>query len=251
MINLDININIDIINKLLEDINNDNILIIDPDNGKFSIFDDVKYETSSDEIIPDYNLLYENNGIKLSPRRKLLRDRLLIACRSHDYFLYCLPLSMQYDIVKLIECSCLKYTLEKLSILEHNYNEKYFVNNKIFINEYSAVYYKIISNIDKVSSVSSCELIAKISDFYLNEPARIDDLPYMTSAELSPNKNDELRKIVYIRQNIQIDKKFSQNYTCPRCKLKKAVYTETQRRSADEAADIRLECTGCGCIWYK
>lgn len=73
-------------------------------------------------------------------------------------------------------------------------------------------------------------------------------LPYLTNYELNDNSH-EIREEIQLRKNQEIQIKYSEDYTCSKCKERKTKEYRLQARSGDEGYTYKAECINCGFIW--
>lgn len=80
----------------------------------------------------------------------------------------------------------------------------------------------------------------------------LDNLPdmrqlaRMAPSDMNPSKNSEQREYINIKMGVQVEKKYSYEYTCPKCKNNEAEVYVYQARSPDEPATVSVKCTYCG-----
>lgn len=73
-------------------------------------------------------------------------------------------------------------------------------------------------------------------------------LPYLSNYELSDNSH-EIQREIELRKNQEIQIKYSEDYTCSKCKEKKTKEYRLQTRSGDEGYTYKAECVNCGFSW--
>lgn len=73
-------------------------------------------------------------------------------------------------------------------------------------------------------------------------------LPYLTNYELNTN-SDEIRQEIELRKNQEVQIKYSEDYTCSKCKERKTKEYRLQARSGDEGYTYKAECVNCGFSW--
>lgn len=148
---------------------------------------------------------------------------------------------IQSNIIINIELSCYNQTINKsdeLLIYQSWDNEK-------FVYLYYLTCNKITKNLDPDSEVQSNYLINKI----LNNEIDITKIGSMTSDELSPDKSQNIKEALNLRNNQQIKVKTSTLYTCRNCKKKEVSIREYQGRSLDEGSNLSLTCLFCNYNW--
>lgn len=110
--------------------------------------------------------------------------------------------------------------------------------NIAFINIYSTVCYKIISNIGD-------DLILKI----INGVVDPNNIASMTSYDLNPVASQQIRDYMELRNKQKLDRKVSRLHTCRRCGEKNTVWMPVQTRSGDEDSTIKIKCMTCQFSW--
>lgn len=148
---------------------------------------------------------------------------------------------IQSNIIINIELSCYNQTINKsdeLLIYQSWDNEK-------FVYLYYLTCNKITKNLDPDSEVQSNYLINKI----LNNEIDLSKIGSMTSDELSPDKSQNIKDVLNLRNNQEIKVKTSTLYTCRNCKKKEVSIREYQGRSLDEGSNLSLTCLFCNYNW--
>ena len=112
-------------------------------------------------------------------------------------------------------------------------------NNSVFVSDYSAQAFKIISNLEFP------EFVAALNTGAIN-PRVAANLPV---EELSPSSLFKERQDITRREDIKIEGATSTKYKCPKCSERSARLREEQIRCADEGATGFADCTGCGHTW--
>jgi DNA-directed RNA polymerase subunit M/transcription elongation factor TFIIS len=82
----------------------------------------------------------------------------------------------------------------------------------------------------------------------------IYQIPYMTYAELNPEKWMELseREVKREAKMLEVDTSMATDmYRCSRCGKRQCTYYEQQTRSADEPMTIFIRCVNCGKQWRQ
>lgn len=140
-----------------------------------------------------------------------------------------------------IELSCYNQTISKadeLLIYQSWDNEK-------FVYLYYLTCNKITKNLDPESEVQSSYLINKI----INNEINITKIGSMTSEELCPNKSQNIKETLNLRNNQHIKIKTSTLYQCKNCKKKEVTIKSVQIRALDESASLSLTCVFCNYNW--
>lgn len=145
------------------------------------------------------------------------------------------------NIIINIELSCFNKSIKKS-------NKKMYIidwNNKVFENLYRSIINKITKNLDIDSEVHSDYLITKI----INKNIDINNIAYLNSNDLCPEKSDNIINTLKIRNNQKLVFKTSILYTCRNCKFKKVIIKQVQLKSQDEGFNLSLTCTFCNNKW--
>lgn len=146
------------------------------------------------------------------------------------------------NISKLIELGCNNAAIREA---QTKYVSPINWVNKDFCVIYSAIFYKVVENIDPQSSVGSRYLINRI----IKEQIPLKKIAFMESTELCPEKNDTILKVKNARMNEKIKHKTTKRFACPNCKKRRAQYKYVQLRSFDEGYNTSLTCIECGQKW--
>lgn len=153
---------------------------------------------------------------------------------------------MEYEklekIVQDIEVGCNNTAIRK----SHNIHPINWSNIE-FRAIYGAIFYKMIENLNKDSSIKNSYIIDKLYD----SPEIAGDLGNMTSFQLCPEKSSQIIEERNTRLNETIEHKTTTRYPCPSCKSKKAQYQNVQLRSLDEGYNLSLTCIECGYKWIS
>lgn len=146
------------------------------------------------------------------------------------------------DIATNIELGCNNAAIKEA-------NSKYVspVNwvNTEFCTIYSAIFYKVVENIDPKSSVHSRYLMDKI----INDDINLKKIAFMESTELCPEKNAMILREKNLRMKEKIIHKTTKRFQCPNCKKRNAQYKYVQLRSFDEGYNTSLTCIECNRRW--
>lgn len=117
-----------------------------------------------------------------------------------------------------------------------------------FIYRYSTECYRVLANLGDNLFITSDYLPQKLASGDI-KPIEVAKL---TSEELFPEGSREEREIIELRKKQKVEKKYTERYTCPRCKSKKAEYSESgATRALDEATTLALRCLICDHTWQK
>lgn len=144
-------------------------------------------------------------------------------------------------IIKYLERGCLNRAIERAKI----YNIRCIWSNDKFINLYHSICYKIAVNIDKNSCINSNYILNKI----LNNEVDPLQIANMSSKDLCPKKYEKIEEKMQKRNNLERKIKFSEMYTCRKCKRKQTTTERCYNRSLDEGVNLTIRCLFCGNSW--
>jgi DNA-directed RNA polymerase subunit M/transcription elongation factor TFIIS len=150
------------------------------------------------------------------------------------------PLDKKY-IIKYLERGCLNRAIERAKI----YNIRCIWSNDKFINLYHSICYKIAVNIDKNSCINSDYILNKI----LNNEVDPLKIANMSSKDLCPKKYEKIEEKMQKRINLERKFKFSEMYTCRKCKRKQTTTERCYNRSLDEGVNLTIRCLFCENSW--
>lgn len=145
------------------------------------------------------------------------------------------------------------YSLEK-GIFEATYlnaQKNYTARNwktPQFKEMYRQTLSSVISNIHPESPVKNPRLLNRV----LEGEFKLEEIPFMTSYEMFPEKWFELKdKLLQREQKILEGNKSraTDQFKCRRCGKRECTYYELQTRSADEPMTIFVTCLNCGKEW--
>ncbi len=112
---------------------------------------------------------------------------------------------------------------------------------------YDSIATRVLLNLNPNSTVGSRELM----DALVAGKFQPEDIGRLTSAELTPTANADIRHTLEIRGKQKIILKVSTAYKCRKCGESKVTFEEYQGRSGDEASNISFKCLCCGYVWHK
>jgi DNA-directed RNA polymerase subunit M/transcription elongation factor TFIIS len=144
-------------------------------------------------------------------------------------------------IVENMERSCLNAAVAwaKAAGLENSFS------NPAFTDYYSALAFKVVSNLDASSQVGSTHLL----DGILSNAVRPRDVATMTAVEMCPAASAAEREEIETRSRQRLEDNYSYMHKCKKCGESKTEIQEHQTRSADEMATITAICVTCGNMW--
>jgi DNA-directed RNA polymerase subunit M/transcription elongation factor TFIIS len=144
-------------------------------------------------------------------------------------------------IIKYLERGCLNRAIESAKI----YNIRCIWSNEKFVNLYHSICYKIAVNIDTNSCIKSDYILNKI----LNDDVDPLKIANMSSKDLCPKKYEKIEEKMQKRNNLERKIKFSEMYTCRKCKRKQTTTERCYNRSLDEGVNLTIRCLFCGNSW--
>ncbi len=152
------------------------------------------------------------------------------------------------NIVRRVERACYNCVIDQCSDL---YIEKSWDQIE-FINRYSAVVYKLISNVDlsREYHAKSAEPNS-FGDKLIRGEINIIIAPLMSSYEMFPEATQKERDILEFRAGQKVQKKFTTRYSCPKCGQRKAEPKEVQTSANDEISRFNLLCLICSHTWFQ
>lgn len=145
-------------------------------------------------------------------------------------------------IAAQIETSCYKAVIITSKSAEDPYRRHW--DSAPFVMLYSNRCATVNSHIDPEGSVCrsyGCELI----DRMIAGAVPPDDIGFMSAAEMCPNATKVEKLEIEIRSQQHVQEKWSDLFSCPKCKKRQCTYAEKQKRSLDEPATILCRCV-CG-----
>ena len=160
--------------------------------------------------------------------------------KHHPNFIK-LDMDKRFKLLAQIERACFNYTFNKAQEVSVPTSWE----NEEFINIYTIVCAKIISNIDQTNSVKNTYL----ADAIMCSTIDIKNLPKMTSQELYPDKYRNVLHQLELSKNVSRTIKTTTMYTCRRCKKSECTYENLYNRSLDEGVNLIVTCTYCGLEW--
>jgi len=170
--------------------------------------------------------------------RELTLARLTQACKNyHGWY----DSDNNTRMIKRLEISCYNAAIDQC---ERRKLPRSF-QSKDFVDIYSAEVYRIIANLDCLSSVGSDYLIKALMAGDIN-PFLISNL---TNIDLCPAASQQESDEIVLKNNQSFAKKHCKLYTCKACGCTDTELDEHQTRSADENATITVRCVGCGNSW--
>lgn len=147
----------------------------------------------------------------------------------------------QSNIISQIEKSCYEKACDDMLELEQEPDWE----NQMFINIYNYICGNLFENIDPESEINSTYLLEKI----LNQDIDLENIGYMKSDELCPEKSKEIKRKIKEQACIKYSTKTSTMYRCGKCKKNECVLERMQTRSLDELTNHRATCVFCKHTW--
>ncbi len=109
-------------------------------------------------------------------------------------------------------------------------------NNPEFVERYSNVCYKLMSNLEALT-----DKILTMKHIY--------DIPHMSSVDMNPEASKKERSELEIRLKQKVAVKVSKMYKCRKCGCNETIPLEYQGRASDEACSYSIRCTRCEFVW--
>lgn len=175
--------------------------------------------------------------------KKVIQER-LAKCAAWEG----LPEDTKENIVRRLERACYNCVIDQCSEL---YIEKSW-DQMEFVNRYSSVVYKLISNIDlsREYHANSPEP-SSFGDKIIRGEINVLIAPLMSSYEMFPEATQKERDILDFRAGQKVQKKFTTRYGCPKCGQHKAEPKEVQTAANDEISRFNLLCLICSHTWFQ
>lgn len=150
---------------------------------------------------------------------------------------------IQDNIIIGIEESCYNATIKKAT------EEMIYINweNYKFSYSYQLCHNKITKNLDIDSEVNSSYLIDKI----INDTINLSNIAEWTSDKLCPDKSDNIKQKLILRNSQKLNYKTSSLYTCKNCKKRLVTIKAIQIKALDEGQNLSLTCLFCNYNWVN
>lgn len=170
----------------------------------------------------------------LPEQRLIIRNKIYDICENVDVW-RCLSLDDKQKIARRLERGCFEVVIadSKRDSINRSFD------NKEFVDRYSTVCYKVMSNVDKFLH----RIIKKEVDPH--------DIAWMTSYELDPSASYKERQEIEIRQKQKMIYKVSNMFVCRKCGKNETIPLEYQGRAGDEASSFSIKCVNCEYVWRK
>ena len=175
----------------------------------------------------------------IAPERVLIQTHLEAACASHARWAE-LTQDQRATIVRRAERSCFR---EVITSCTNDGIDRLFTDSK-FKARYSATCARLMMNL-REANFGSSYLIEGLIDGTID----VNNVGAMTSAELCPAANRELREMIKARQNQQLVQKVCRKYTCRKCRKNETTTETYQGRGSDESSNESITCINCGHHW--
>lgn len=170
----------------------------------------------------------------IAPERVIIQTKLAELCACCESWAS-ITQEQQNTIVRRVERSCFR------TVIDECINagiDRMFTDSK-FRDRYSACCARVIMNLREPYLVNGL----------INGTIDANKVGEMTSAELYPEANRELREMIYARQNQALNQKVCRKYTCKKCKKNETTTESYQARGSDESASESVTCINCGHRW--
>lgn len=177
---------------------------------------------------------------KYCKERRLILILIASILQKHDLFKN-KSKEKQNNIIIDIELSCYNSCIKQSNDLLIYINWE----NRKFIYLYQLFCNKITKNLDSESEVGESYLINKV----ISEDIDIKNIAEMSSDKLCPNKSENIKQNLILRNSQKLNYKTSTLYTCRNCNKSKTRIQEYQGRSLDEGTNLSCTCSFCGFHW--
>lgn len=204
-----------------------NKFIDNPEEQKIELEDPAKI------LVPLNEVYYNKNSHQIRRNKAILFGNLLMQYEIFQKWDY----ATKTAFITKLERSIYNMVIDKAK--EENIITSWEIND--FVMLYNTLCYKISSNIEKGGMVNNPHLAIKL----LQNEIKLKDLPRMPSAELYPEKYNDINKRIEMSKNVQQTVKYSSLYICRKCKGGKTKYEILQNRSADEGNNYTVTCLTC------
>ncbi len=178
----------------------------------------------------------------VTPQRALIQSRFREVCEKAPCW-HELPYERRAAIIRRAERNCFEVAINECQAAGIN---RTFTEPR-FIERYSSVCYKVLSNLDIAGPVSSSYLIEGLIAGTI-DPYTVAE---QSSATLCPAANEQERATIERRQNQVAAVKVSRLYTCSKCGANETIPIKYQGRAADEDCSISIRCVHCSFVWRK
>jgi DNA-directed RNA polymerase subunit M/transcription elongation factor TFIIS len=149
-----------------------------------------------------------------------------------------MPRAERVTLLDQLEKACYNYSIEVA--YERSIMASWEVS--LFIDIYSAVCYKISSNLDKGPLVANERLAQNI----LTRKINIEQLPYMKSIDMCPEKYTHILERLEVSKNVEQKVKTTTLFKCGKCKKNECTAENLYNRSFDEGTNLKVTCQNCG-----
>lgn len=150
-----------------------------------------------------------------------------------------MPYLEQINLIKQLENSCSNESIRK----SRDYNLRCVWDNQQFVDIYHSICYNIVSVLDSSDNTLFKSII--------NKTVNLSTVANMSSKELTPEKYNDLNKMINRRVNTAMTVKFTLLYQCKKCKRNKTTSERIQNRSNDESSSFYITCLFCGTNWFE
>ncbi len=140
-----------------------------------------------------------------------------------------------------IERTCFTMTID--SCTNDGVTKKF--SDKTFLERYSIILDKAISNINSTGEVGSDELFNKM----ISGEVSAGDIPKMTSFDMYPEASRQQREDIALRRKQDSEAKPCRKYWCKKCGKNMTTIQCYQSKAADEEGTLSIMCKCCGHIW--
>jgi DNA-directed RNA polymerase subunit M/transcription elongation factor TFIIS len=183
-----------------------------------------------------------------------------------------LPQNFQNQLVSELEKGCNNYTFDKAVIR----NLPQIWESSQYVELYSNIGYNLKINIDITSSINKNDsyFVERLCNHLLKEYISVcgsfwdPDIPwnnilsyiesvnpktaaYLDNNIMNPKSSKKYLDEIKLREQQKIEKKYTEQYQCSRCKARKSTYVAVQARGLDEDLTLVITCAVCSHTWKK
>ncbi len=180
--------------------------------------------------------------MEIAKERLLLRSRFDAICSKYPPWNE-QPIEKRETFARRMERNCLEVVVEecKRDGIDRRFTEKKFIER------YSSLCARVMTNLDINGSVGSTYLL----DGLLNGSIDSYTVANLDSYALCPSASQSERDTIKLRQEQKIIKKVSRAYWCRKCGGNETIPLEYQGKAADEDSSRSIKCVLCGYIWRR
>lgn len=77
------------------------------------------------------------------------------------------------------------------------------------------------------------------------------EIAYLNGHEINPTRSQKYLDEIELREKQKINRKFTTQFACPQCNVRRATFKSVQSRGLDEDNTLYILCDNCGHTWKK